>query len=183
MRLVFFSSRRRHTRWPRDWSSDVCSSDLTAQWPQQQMDERRAAIIESANRVQALLDAGSELEIVTTNPASDEIATWQRHADLLLAEERAAAAPERAVDLPEHLSASALVSLVQDAREFALMRRRPIPQQPTTRSRLGTAFHSWGEQLYGTPVLVDLDDVPGAQPRAGGSCVRALHSVVQDSHG
>src|SRR5207253_6611730 len=25
---VFFSSRRRHTSWPRDWSSDVCSSDL-----------------------------------------------------------------------------------------------------------------------------------------------------------
>src|SRR5207253_4753138 len=24
----FFSSRGRHTRWPRDWSSDVCSSDL-----------------------------------------------------------------------------------------------------------------------------------------------------------
>src|SRR5690625_2653502 len=24
----FLSSRRRHTRWPRDWSSDVCSSDL-----------------------------------------------------------------------------------------------------------------------------------------------------------
>src|SRR5439155_12463047 len=28
--LFFFSSRRRHTRWPRDWSSDVCSSDLLA---------------------------------------------------------------------------------------------------------------------------------------------------------
>src|SRR5690625_7306203 len=26
----FFSSRRRHTRWPRDWSSDVCSSDLAS---------------------------------------------------------------------------------------------------------------------------------------------------------
>src|SRR6266568_6174773 len=25
----FFSSRRRHTRWNCDWSSDVCSSDLT----------------------------------------------------------------------------------------------------------------------------------------------------------
>src|SRR6266508_3165844 len=25
---LFFSSRRRHTRGPRDWSSDVCSSDL-----------------------------------------------------------------------------------------------------------------------------------------------------------
>src|SRR5215510_1953184 len=29
MCLFFFSSRRRHTRWPRDWSSDVCSSDLS----------------------------------------------------------------------------------------------------------------------------------------------------------
>src|SRR3712207_7126135 len=28
--LIFFSSRRRHTRYWRDWSSDVCSSDLTA---------------------------------------------------------------------------------------------------------------------------------------------------------
>src|SRR5690606_20568891 len=26
----FFSSRRRHTRFSRDWSSDVCSSDLSA---------------------------------------------------------------------------------------------------------------------------------------------------------
>src|SRR3712207_2642224 len=29
MYCVFFSSRRRHTRYWRDWSSDVCSSDLT----------------------------------------------------------------------------------------------------------------------------------------------------------
>src|SRR3712207_6541345 len=28
MSLFFFSSRRRHTRYWRDWSSDVCSSDL-----------------------------------------------------------------------------------------------------------------------------------------------------------
>src|SRR3712207_7590556 len=28
MLLFFFSSRRRHTRYWRDWSSDVCSSDL-----------------------------------------------------------------------------------------------------------------------------------------------------------
>src|SRR5206468_9104558 len=27
--VFFFSSRRRHTRSDRDWSSDVCSSDLT----------------------------------------------------------------------------------------------------------------------------------------------------------
>src|SRR2546422_6645023 len=31
--LFFFSSRRRHTRCSRDWSSDVCSSDLVATRP------------------------------------------------------------------------------------------------------------------------------------------------------
>src|SRR5699024_11249790 len=30
--FFFFSSRRRHTRSKRDWSSDVCSSDLP-RWP------------------------------------------------------------------------------------------------------------------------------------------------------
>src|SRR5207237_1841401 len=28
--VVFFSSRRRHTRFKCDWSSDVCSSDLSS---------------------------------------------------------------------------------------------------------------------------------------------------------
>src|SRR5688572_33445633 len=29
--MFFFSSRRRHTRFDCDWSSDVCSSDLSAE--------------------------------------------------------------------------------------------------------------------------------------------------------
>src|SRR5882757_6575420 len=31
--FFFFSSRRRHTRYWRDWSSDVCSSDLSCRLP------------------------------------------------------------------------------------------------------------------------------------------------------
>src|SRR5438067_3801021 len=31
--FFFFSSRRRHTRSKRDWSSDVCSSDLPSRTP------------------------------------------------------------------------------------------------------------------------------------------------------
>src|SRR5437868_15311144 len=31
--IFFFSSRRRHTRSKRDWSSDVCSSDLESRFP------------------------------------------------------------------------------------------------------------------------------------------------------
>src|SRR5437762_6774500 len=30
--FFFFSSRRRHTRYIGDWSSDVCSSDLAGPW-------------------------------------------------------------------------------------------------------------------------------------------------------
>src|SRR5206468_6552524 len=37
-----FSSRRRHTRSDRDWSSDVCSSDLKALAP---LDDKRIAVL------------------------------------------------------------------------------------------------------------------------------------------
>src|SRR2546422_3890379 len=40
----FFSSRRRHTRCSRDWSSDVCSSDLA---------QLAHAILEDQGRVQS----------------------------------------------------------------------------------------------------------------------------------
>src|SRR5207247_2184586 len=46
----FFSSRRRHTRSTRDWSSDVCSSDL--------------AIIYVAHLGQAKSDAGTGYELM-----------------------------------------------------------------------------------------------------------------------
>ena len=39
--LFFFSSRRRHTRYWRDWSSDVCSSDLPRERPGSKSRERR----------------------------------------------------------------------------------------------------------------------------------------------
>src|SRR5690606_40288475 len=37
----FFSSRRRHTRFSRDWSSDVCSSDLLRSISSSQIDGTR----------------------------------------------------------------------------------------------------------------------------------------------
>src|SRR5437660_5674233 len=41
--FFFFSSRRRHTRWPRDWSSDVCSSDLVRGLEEPHLPECRIA--------------------------------------------------------------------------------------------------------------------------------------------
>src|SRR2546422_11165190 len=40
--FFFFSSRRRHTRCSRDWSSDVCSSDLELEGAPHAGCERRA---------------------------------------------------------------------------------------------------------------------------------------------
>src|SRR6266511_5097110 len=40
--LFFFSSRMRHTRFSRDWSSDVCSSDLP-EYAEDASDAARAA--------------------------------------------------------------------------------------------------------------------------------------------
>src|SRR5205085_8176936 len=45
--FFFFSSRRRHTRFDCDWSSDVCSSDLQR--------ERQAGTVESRLRPLGLL--------------------------------------------------------------------------------------------------------------------------------
>src|SRR3989442_15538495 len=39
--MFFFSSRRRHTRCGRDWSSDVCSSDLAAAYSTQAVVDAR----------------------------------------------------------------------------------------------------------------------------------------------
>src|SRR3989442_12877494 len=41
--FFFFSSRRRHTRCGRDWSSDVCSSDLSAAGRPRLVSARRPA--------------------------------------------------------------------------------------------------------------------------------------------
>src|SRR5690606_40152545 len=44
----FFSSRRRHTRFSRDWSSDVCSSDLMAAVRRAAATARESAFARSA---------------------------------------------------------------------------------------------------------------------------------------
>src|SRR5258707_15859968 len=44
--FFFFSSRRRHTRYWRDWSSDVCSSDLC--WDQWYPEAARLTVLQGA---------------------------------------------------------------------------------------------------------------------------------------
>src|SRR2546429_7892292 len=57
--IFFFSSRRRHTRCSRDWSSDVCSSDLAGDlgWIRRITDHQGFAVRHPPVAVRALLVA------------------------------------------------------------------------------------------------------------------------------
>src|SRR6185295_11048707 len=68
MLCFFFSSRRRHTRYWRDWSSDVCSSDLRAARPElgeldlvHRLDRETSGCLLIAKRRSALRDLHAQL--------------------------------------------------------------------------------------------------------------------------
>src|SRR5436305_11458224 len=58
--FFFFSSRRRHTRCGRDWSSDVCSSDLAGANPE----VGQGAAAESRDEIKEALK-GADMVFVT----------------------------------------------------------------------------------------------------------------------
>lgn len=74
------------------------------------------------------------------------------------------AAPDTAdpVELPAHVSTTALLDLLADPAAFALAQRRPIPTAPTAGTRRGTRFHAWVEQHYATAAFVAPDELPGS---------------------
>src|SRR5215510_6552316 len=80
MFLFFFSSRRRHTRWPRDWSSDVCSSDL----------ERGKGVGRLPGREPQRAAGGDRLDVVVLRLAPGRVVGGDVVAQLLVAGARAA---------------------------------------------------------------------------------------------
>src|SRR5205807_4438981 len=63
--LFFFSSRRRHTRLQGDWSSDVCSSDLSRRAP-----SRRPHHTYTAQLIRATPAAEMGLDEISSIPGS-----------------------------------------------------------------------------------------------------------------
>jgi DNA helicase-2/ATP-dependent DNA helicase PcrA len=88
---------------------------------------------------------------------------WDRDVEVLLTE-RALREQRTRLDvaMPQHLSVSQLVMLRRDPGELARQLRRPVPSAPAPLARRGTAFHLWLEQRFGSPRLLDLDEVPGS---------------------
>src|SRR5206468_4371476 len=75
--FFFFSSRRRHTRSDRDWSSDVCSSDLGLNFGASiAFVLLTTFVIVAAKAAQAVVARGDSIEGVVTGPNGPESGVW-----------------------------------------------------------------------------------------------------------
>ncbi|WP_157465607.1 ATP-dependent DNA helicase [Cellulomonas sp. Leaf395] len=161
-------------------SNPRASLVLTATWPADPFGaevgpSRRTHVEDAAARVREAMAAHDEQRATvasidhvdpsdTEDSRSERAAAhpWEVLADRLLAERERVRTPSGEVELPAHLSASALVRLEGDPEEFAQHLRRPVPAEPSPQARRGTRFHAWVEGWYGSASLVDVDALPGA---------------------
>lgn len=135
-------------------SNPHLSEPVSARWPHDPMAARRAALVGAGRRLQHALESGPV--VPQGDPRVDDLR-------VLLAERAARRdTTEPVVDVPRHLSASAVVSLARDVEAFAMALRRPMPSPPAVAARQGTAFHAWVEQHYSRAAIVDLFDLPGS---------------------
>src|SRR3989442_6799779 len=89
--LFFFSSRRRHTRCGRDWSSDVCSSDLFERMTVRHLGGLMLARIDGKSPVEYIQDEETKEQvrrvakrILLERPERlEEAVTMVRHAPFL----------------------------------------------------------------------------------------------------
>src|SRR5690348_7305661 len=81
VRFFFFSSRRRHTRWTGDWSSDVCSSDLRRRRPR----PVRSAARRRGRRMTRVLVARQDNlgDVLLAGPCVRAVAARASHVTLL----------------------------------------------------------------------------------------------------
>ncbi|MFL6170990.1 MAG: 3'-5' exonuclease, partial [Ornithinibacter sp.] len=140
------------------------AEEVSVAWPTLDHRERRAALLGPARAVSQAV-AGAAADAVATGSPSPAGGTgpWDAEIRMLLDERarRRSGAPVD-VDLPAHLSTSALVALAEDAERFTLDLRRPMPTPPALAARRGTAFHAWVEEHYSRAAFVDVDDLPGS---------------------
>ncbi len=132
----------------------LLAEPVVEQWPRDSLGARRAVVEAAASLVRR---AGASVQ------SGEEFSEWDHEVTLLLAERAARRRVAGAeVVLPENLSVSRLVALRSDPDALARELRRPMPRKPAPLARRGTSFHAWLESEFGTPQLLDLDELPGS---------------------
>src|SRR5436305_15262179 len=98
--FFFFSSRRRHTRCGRDWSSDVCSSDLRRDLVVRERPVRSPETHGERQRLAALpcLRPGVQVERSEERRVGKECRSWEWPEHVRIITRREELGSERVVD-------------------------------------------------------------------------------------
>jgi len=132
-------------------------------WPYDPLGSRRAVVEEGAALVRAALAGADAADLLDEAEVVAAAGEWELEVERLIAErERSNADLPVEVPLPDHLSVSQLMLLRDDPDALACTIRRPVPQAPRPLARRGTLFHSWLESRWGSPRLLDIDQLPGS---------------------
>ena len=152
------------------------AQEVSVAWPTLDHVERRRALLAPAR---AVADAVAARGTARDGGAvAAPAGRWDDEIAMLLDERaRRRRGSDVDVELPAHLSTSALVALAEDAERFTLDLRRPMPTPPALSARRGTAFHAWVEEHYARAAFVDVDELPGsADEDAGDDDLAALRA-------
>jgi len=124
----------------------------------------------AAMRVRELLADPQEVPgVQVLSPGAQElIGGWDEDLARLAEEAQRRRARRTVAVLPSQLPVSTLVQLARDQDGLARHLLRPLPRRPSPVTRRGTAFHSWLEQVYEMPQLLDPSELPGAADDSAG---------------
>src|SRR3712207_5105815 len=109
----FFSSRRRHTRYWRDWSSDVCSSDLFRGWRWRQTLEPLDAFPKRAHCVDAIFISYAASLVVPRIGEVSRCGVLAKYDDVSFAKSLGTVVTERLVDTLTILLITGITVLLQ----------------------------------------------------------------------
>jgi DNA helicase-2/ATP-dependent DNA helicase PcrA len=147
--------------WPRPRDPDALAlRQDSAHW---------VAQARSRFEVTGAYDLSDELSEQLLLDGEEVVAGWDADIARLLAELVESRSGHQPVDLPDTLSASALLRLNEDPAGFAAELARPMPKPPSRAARFGTRFHTWVEHHFasglnvgelGQQQLIDPDDLP-----------------------
>lgn len=105
----------------------------------------------------------TSLATLTADPdVAERYRAWMAEAEVLIAEHTNAHQSEVVIPLASRLTATEAVAIAKDTEEYLRRLRRPVPMEPQPYSKRGTAFHAWLEHHYGTNLLIDDTELPGA---------------------
>jgi DNA helicase-2/ATP-dependent DNA helicase PcrA len=113
-------------------------------WPLDPLGRRAHSVRAAAHEVRV---AAEELH---DHDRAARAGRYQDDLDLLLAERDARIRGAELVPLPTRIPASRFKDFVTDPAQVASRLRRPMPERPYRQTRLGTLFHAWVEERYGT---------------------------------